>query len=551
MVALSGLFKVRDLDVWWRVKTGEWIWTHRAIPDTDPFSHTAAGPWNCVEPAGNLFLYLFHAAFGQSGLAWAGAAMALGLGLLAVGLAQQVIDKGPRLGPTFLAIGLFAATSNYRFGPKPELFSLCGLAALLWLLHATERTRNWKLLYWAPPLILLWGWLHRGSTLSIAVFGAAIVVWFVRKETRSLAKFGLGALLLSMGALLLTPGMAHSISSAANVVSTSAYVEHIGEWQPLSWQAIHTTMPLLPPLVALWLLVAPVQRGLHFGTLVVLGTGLMAVQYVRFVPIFALAMMPEVAWGLARFMHAHGAAIAQRVRPSVRRSLVVATAIAMMAWRYMDRPVTTWGPGVHDDLRPAYAAAFLAANPPPGRMFNTFNYGSYLLYANGPEQKVFIDGRNDQVYSAEFFRKAAVTPGNNQVLAELVQSYDIGHAVLQCTKIVNRSYLWLYLNPEWHLSLSRRQGRHSRQAHCPVAGLPRQARLLRVSSRHGASSCPISQPRPTSRSFHSGSAPACEGSAALDPSALRSCPCSLPRWSTARVRDGTRVGRSSCYRATA
>ena len=54
------------------------------------------------------------------------------------------------------------------------------------------------------------------------------------------------------------------------------------------------------------------------------------------------------------------------------------------------------------------AAAFLRENPPPGKMWNAFNYGGYLLYALSPQhKKVFIDGRNDTVYPEAFFAETA------------------------------------------------------------------------------------------------------------------------------------------------
>ena len=37
-------------DLWWHIKTGEWIWQHHAVPTTDPFSSTFAGhPWIAKE----------------------------------------------------------------------------------------------------------------------------------------------------------------------------------------------------------------------------------------------------------------------------------------------------------------------------------------------------------------------------------------------------------------------------------------------------------------------------------------------------------------------
>lgn len=452
VVGASAAFKVRDLDVWWRVKTGEWIWQHKAIPDTDPFSFTAEGPWNCVEPVANLLLYVFDALFGPTGLSVAGALMAAVLGLVAVLLARRAIgDEEPHAAPIVLAVGLFASVANFRLGPKPEVFSLWGAGLLLVLLYSVEARRNVRLLLWVPLLVLVWGWLHRGSTVAVPFLGAALVVWGIRKDTRALALPTLGALVATIVVLLLTPGMAKSLMSSANVVSNDVFTRYIGEWSPLTLKSAWQTMPFLFLMAGLWVLLAPWQRKLHFGTLIVLGTFAMAAKHVRFTPLFAIAMLPELAWGLSRLLLVHRDRIAAQLRPRVVTGLLVAVALAAVVMTYSKRKASSWGFGVDRFRRPVYAVQFLKDNPPPGNMFNTFNFGGYLLYSLAPAQKVFIDGRNDQVYSSEFFAKAAVTPGNNAVLAELLHTYAVDYAILQCTHLETASYMWIYANANWQL----------------------------------------------------------------------------------------------------
>jgi hypothetical protein len=43
---------------------------------------------------------------------------------------------------------------------------------------------------------------------------------------------------------------------------------------------------------------------------------------------------------------------------------------------------------------PAHAVAYLRTNLPPGRLFNSYNWGAYLLWEL-PEYPVFVDGRTD------------------------------------------------------------------------------------------------------------------------------------------------------------
>ena len=44
---------------------------------------------------------------------------------------------------------------------------------------------------------------------------------------------------------------------------------------------------------------------------------------------------------------------------------------------------------------PVGAVRFLNTHPVPGPMYNAYYFGGYLIFARGPEHKVFIDGRSE------------------------------------------------------------------------------------------------------------------------------------------------------------
>ncbi|MGH9963021.1 MAG: hypothetical protein ACREBC_38880, partial [Pyrinomonadaceae bacterium] len=56
-----------------------------------------------------------------------------------------------------------------------------------------------------------------------------------------------------------------------------------------------------------------------------------------------------------------------------------------------------------NSLLPINAADFIEEAGISGRMFNSYNYGGYLIYRLYPRQKVFIDGRAD-VYDDDFLK---------------------------------------------------------------------------------------------------------------------------------------------------
>ena len=58
-----------DPDIWWHLRTGEWILQHHAVPHTDPFSSIGAGkPWSAYSWLFELLVYQLFLRLGLVGL---------------------------------------------------------------------------------------------------------------------------------------------------------------------------------------------------------------------------------------------------------------------------------------------------------------------------------------------------------------------------------------------------------------------------------------------------------------------------------------------------
>jgi hypothetical protein len=82
------------------------------------------------------------------------------------------------------------------------------------------------------------------------------------------------------------------------------------------------------------------------------------------------------------------------------------------------------------NLFPYHMVAYLESTAKPGRIFNNYEVGGFLIYMLSPDSKVFIDGRTNILYPASHYRsylRAKRDPGYFQEIAE---SQDIDYAVL-------------------------------------------------------------------------------------------------------------------------
>ena len=87
-----------DPDIWWHIRTGQWIWDQGAFPTTDPFSHTFAGrPWIAKEWLSQIVFFTGFSVAGWNGVSLISAAA---MGLAAAALYKAMSDH---LTPLFAA----------------------------------------------------------------------------------------------------------------------------------------------------------------------------------------------------------------------------------------------------------------------------------------------------------------------------------------------------------------------------------------------------------------------------------------------------------------
>ena len=180
-VLVLSFCNIRSLDLWWHLKTGEWIWQQHSIPHADPFSHSAGGqPWISHEWLFGLLSYLAYAAGGVTGLVSAKAFLIAALFVL---VAQTARTRGVSPGMTFLVLAACYAISRFRFTERPELFSTSFAASFI-LAHEISRRRTWLLMA-LPAVQLIWVNIHGGTALLGWALAGTILLdraWELRRE---------------------------------------------------------------------------------------------------------------------------------------------------------------------------------------------------------------------------------------------------------------------------------------------------------------------------------------------------------------------------------
>ncbi|HXI09788.1 MAG TPA: hypothetical protein VNK06_03200, partial [Thermodesulfobacteriota bacterium] len=170
-VFFLSFLKIEDYDIWYHIKTGEYIVRNLSIPTTDIFSYTAFGHrWVTHEWLSEVIFYLFTAAAGVNNLVFFKAAM-----ITAV-FGSYLFFLRNRVGIHVLApvVAVAAVLARGRFFERPELFSYLLVAVFICLLEKirTDERAPGRYFWVFPALMVFWANCHGGAIFGVVVTGA-------------------------------------------------------------------------------------------------------------------------------------------------------------------------------------------------------------------------------------------------------------------------------------------------------------------------------------------------------------------------------------------
>jgi hypothetical protein len=396
-----------DPDLWWHLRTGQWIVDTGHVPHSDPFSFTRAGhAWVAHEWLSEVVFYELWKHGGAAALIVL-SAMVTTAGFM---LLYFRCPGERHWAAAATALGAWVAAPSW--GVRPQMFTFTLASLLLWLLDRGEG--HPRLLFWIPPLFLLWLNLHGGFALGPALliaYGVGVILEtaFGNTPWPEARPILLRVLLLLLACLLLVPfnpSGAQLYRYPFDTLRSSGMRSFIGEWRsPDFHQALYR------PLLLLWLLLlAALASSRSRPKIRVLAplilAGLAALDAARHVSIFVLLAIPVIAAALSvgRFPVArsfatlvsnsgrHGAPSFSRWRPAFNVSVIfLVAAFALTEWVSLARHQKA----KEAELFPERAVAFLQAGDYPRELFVYYDWGGYAIWKLYPEYRVFVDGRAD------------------------------------------------------------------------------------------------------------------------------------------------------------
>ncbi len=441
-----------DTDTWWHLKSGQLMWETGRLLRTDPFSHTVAGQ-PILYPAGiQVILWPVYRLLGLPGLA---------LLLAAIVTASFALVYCQCEGQPFVAafVTLLAAlTSAAVWIMRPQIVSLLLAALVAFLLDRYKRTGNPRLLWLLPPLVVVWVNCHGGFVIAFILIGCYLVGETLNRWVSPQSpRFKLGPLVAAalgcIPATLLNPHTIKMIPYAYQTVSIGPLQDYIQEWaapdfhnlqfHPFIWLLLLTLLAMgLSRKRADWTDLALVGLFGYMGLLAARNTALFALVAAPVLARHTVAALDDLALNSRLSwlgMLTHTQPPPHPPRPLALLNVLLLALVLVGAGikvgldleRLSDPAV--WGRGL-----PLDAAEYLREQELPGHMFNTYNWGGYLIWSLYPKVPVFVDGRTDlyafnsQVLD-DYVTVHWARPGWHQVL----DRYEVGFVVTERTGLLD------------------------------------------------------------------------------------------------------------------
>jgi hypothetical protein len=422
---------ISDLDIWFHLKTGEWIIQHYQVPKTSLFSFpTENHPWHDIYWLFQVLIFLIYKISGINGLIF----FKISILYFSFFFLLKIRDKEKSIDYTIPVASLILAilVSNERFIIRPELMSYLFFAIFFYILYSYKYHKT-RYIYLLPILNIIWVNMHglyvMGLVLMLAYLFGELFMWKVPMP------FSLDDSYVLKGKRYLTIVYVFFIlflSSIINPYTSETILMPLELFKGLKGITHQLGTPGIPELVPPLSenLLFPTQVVFYYKILIILSafSFLLNIRKInithlliyavflyislkarRNISYFAIIAAPIMSLNIISFIsdiryHFERKGRVwkySKVPVSVFQITLILTVILYIydvttdRYYIRDRSNKRFGLGISTITFPVKAVDFIQENDIRGNMFNNTSVGDYLIWRCYPKRKTFLDGRMD------------------------------------------------------------------------------------------------------------------------------------------------------------
>ena len=392
--ALAVTSKNYDNDIWARLIAGMAVVQTGQVLKYDFLSFTPTHPWYDHEWGSSVIFYLVQSNFGHIGL------LLLQVILIFLPMLLLVKTVKIRCGNIynykniliyFIVLNSFMVT--YSSLIRCHSFSFLFFIFELYILEKIRKTQNNKLFFIFPFLFLIWGNMH-GGVFS----GLGLLILYAVGEYLNNKPFKYYLISSAAGFLVLfiNPYGIEYVKFLLKAITMKR--PDVVEWWCIFHK--HNYKEFIPfKFLALFYIILEFLKckkiGIQYKTLdktkflVLIVTLSFAIAHVKMMPFFALSSTvfcyEDIYYMFKKYnMPKYGMIIIN---------------IALSLYAILMLGLKNYSPMVNFDIYPIMELEFLKTNHITGKIVTNFGIGSYAAYKLYPQNKIYMDGRYEEVYN--------------------------------------------------------------------------------------------------------------------------------------------------------
>ncbi|MFC1727089.1 hypothetical protein ACFL0Y_01035 [Patescibacteria group bacterium] len=416
-----------DPDFGWQLKTGEWIWQNKTVPQKDLFSYTMPDyPWLAHSWLTDVLIYLGYSRIGYWSLAIVG-------GLL--GAMAFMCQALPKKIYYFLGPLILAALASFDFiSVRPKMISYFLAVLVYFAIKKSYQDLKWLILL---PLIF-WAWanLHAGFSLGLIILliAAGVDIYFLVKRQKKVIghlSLVLIALVISLAAIMANPYQEAIYRLIFEEMIQGQKIHYyISEWLPYS--SFNFAMIIYTGIFWALLFVFK-EKGTIFEKVTALTffiVGFLSRRLMIYFFLFTLPLLSSYIEDFFRLM------VQKKVFKKINnwQFWLGIAGLFLVIFSFKDQ-LASLDRFKEESFYPTKAITFLKEEKIEGNLFSVYSWGGYLIWKH-PEKKVFGDGRmaiweqND--YSA--FREEIEIFTGKKDFRKIFEKHQVTHILIPAPK---------------------------------------------------------------------------------------------------------------------
>lgn len=382
-----------DFDLWARLIAGMAVVQTGQILKYDFLSYTPTHAWYDHEWGSSVVFYLFKNLGGTYGLLFLQALLIfLTMFFLVKTVKVKFAEKCNCENILIFFIILNAFLVTYSSLIRCHSFTFLFFAFELYLLELVRKNQNYKLLFILPLLFLIWGNMHGG-----VVSGLGLLVMYTIGEAlnKKNFKYYLIASLICPLMLFINP---YGVEFVKFLLSaTTMHRPDVLEWYPIFNKMTifkFMTFKIFAIFVLMMELIKVIKNKINYKSFD--KTKFMVLLITLYLAIIHIKMMPFFVLSATIFCYKDVIDLFKNIK--FPKYGMVFMNIFLLIFSVALMSIKTWKPMVKCKLYPILEVEFIKENQLKGNILVNFGLGSYVAYKLYPQNKIYMDGRYEEVY---------------------------------------------------------------------------------------------------------------------------------------------------------